>query len=611
MGSPKCTVTDTVEAKIHECSQWRFLQEVIELKTTLTTNITRLPKRSNYPGPRILKVSFLTQQMATAALEAFYEHRRFVPAEIRMRPYKESCTFKIPITRPKGQQSADSVYVPITFSILVPHETTVVPIPIPTAATNYLDKQVTVSPLKNGGTPSAELFSNSTEYLISVSTTELHPSGQPFSREAQLTSRSSVSCLYTNTQGLLSKLAELRDTMASDTFSLVGLTETWLTDEITDAEIAIPGFSVLRSDRGSQGGGVAPYYSTQLKLTVINDRPFQSRETLWCMLPLDATDLRLVAVTYRPPNNSPEADTLLLSDLNQFFARGHTHVLLMVVVSRQNCLLCDLIPLYNHVLQPTRFRSNDTPSILDLLLTNGELTIDVHYLPSLGASDHVCLQFEFVCHASRVADVSTFTRRHVNFSLLLNLLLANTPSNCAFADSDIAWRDFAFFFQTLISIATITTNLPVASIRHFRLCSRTRKWICRRNSAWLAYAYARSPDTWETFRSLRNHCVTLICMAKQEYQRCLARSFAANPKYLYKNINSTRRMKPGITTLTTPTDTVTTPTQAADVLRAQYVSAFTPASNHTPLIPTIHFGPSLTDIEFTPSNVISKLLHQK
>ncbi|KAF8570744.1 hypothetical protein P879_00906 [Paragonimus westermani] len=95
--------------------------------------------------------------MATAALEAFYDHRRFVPPDIRMRPYKESSTFGIPITRPKGQQSADSVYVPITSSIPVPHETTVVPIPIHTAATNFLDKQVTACPLKNGGTPTAEL----------------------------------------------------------------------------------------------------------------------------------------------------------------------------------------------------------------------------------------------------------------------------------------------------------------------------------------------------------------------------------------------------------------------------------------------------------------------
>ncbi|KAF8562768.1 hypothetical protein P879_11287 [Paragonimus westermani] len=406
--------------------------------------------------------------------------------------------------------------------------------------------------------------------------------------------------------------------------SEIRLTETWLADEITDAEIAIPGFSILRSDRGSQGGGVALYYSTQLKLTGINDPPFQSRETLWCMLPLDVTGLCIVALIvtliYRPPNNSPEADSLLLSDLNQFLARGHTRVLLM---GDFNCpqlharvhssgsfqaellALCDLIPLYNHVLQPTRFRSNDTPSILDLLLNNEELMVeDVHYLPPLGASDHVCLQFEFVCYASRVADVSIFTRRHANFSLLRNLLLANTLSNCAFADSDTAWRDFAFFFQTPISIATITTNLPVASIRQFRFRSRTMKWICRRNSAWLAYAYARSPDTWETFRSLRNHCVTLIRMDKHEYQRCLARRFAANPKYLYKH-------KPGITTLTTPTGTVTTPTQVADVLRAQYVSVFTPAPNHIPIIPTIHFGPSLTDIEFTPSNVISNLLHLK
>ena len=45
--------------------------------------------------------------------------------------------------------------------------------------------------------------------------------------------------------------------------------------------------------------------------------------------------------------------------------------------------------LTHHVKQPTRYRDNNTPSILDLVLTNEEDMIDeITHLPGLGKSDH-------------------------------------------------------------------------------------------------------------------------------------------------------------------------------------------------------------------------------
>ena len=54
--------------------------------------------------------------------------------------------------------------------------------------------------------------------------------------------------------------------------------------------------------------------------------------------------------------------------------------------------------LFQHVREPTRYRNDNIPSILDLILTNEEdMVCQIDYLPSLGSSDHVVLTFVFNC----------------------------------------------------------------------------------------------------------------------------------------------------------------------------------------------------------------------
>ena len=52
--------------------------------------------------------------------------------------------------------------------------------------------------------------------------------------------------------------------------------------------------------------------------------------------------------------------------------------------------------LYQHINDPTHYRTNQMPSILDLVFTNEEgMLTNLSYLPPLGNSDHVCLRFDF------------------------------------------------------------------------------------------------------------------------------------------------------------------------------------------------------------------------
>ena len=72
--------------------------------------------------------------------------------------------------------------------------------------------------------------------------------------------------------------------------------------------------------------------------------------------------------------------------------------------------------LFQHVREPTCFREGQTPSILDLVLTNEENMVkNIDYLQSLWKSDHVVLSFNFNCFIEKVlsSQKSTTSTREI------------------------------------------------------------------------------------------------------------------------------------------------------------------------------------------------------
>ena len=56
------------------------------------------------------------------------------------------------------------------------------------------------------------------------------------------------------------------------------------------------------------------------------------------------------------------------------------------------------------VTQPTRFRVDHEPHMLDLILTNEEdMVHHISYSAGLSSSDHVCIQFNLTCSPSTMS----------------------------------------------------------------------------------------------------------------------------------------------------------------------------------------------------------------
>ncbi len=79
------------------------------------------------------------------------------------------------------------------------------------------------------------------------------------------------SILYFNARSILPKLDDLRVEVAAQNLPLccVCIVETWLSEDISDLEISIENYDVVRLDRNRHGGGVLIYTHTSLTWEVL------------------------------------------------------------------------------------------------------------------------------------------------------------------------------------------------------------------------------------------------------------------------------------------------------------------------------------------------------
>ncbi|CAH8525204.1 unnamed protein product [Dicrocoelium dendriticum] len=181
---------------------------------------------------------------------------------------------------------------------------------------------------------------------------------------------------------------------------------------MTDAEVSLPGMSLIRNDRLTKRGGVLLYYRNDLQCEAVEDSESQFPDSLWCRLQLKGKDACLIVLVYRAPNSTHETDYYLAAALRCSLQQKYTHLLVMgdfnvhcletpaTIGEQFKADLQDLVttvPLYNHITLPTRFRTGNRPSVLDLVLTNEEHMTDVLLLDCpLGRSDHAAISFNFV-----------------------------------------------------------------------------------------------------------------------------------------------------------------------------------------------------------------------
>ena len=387
-------------------------------------------------------------------------------------------------------------------------------------------------------------------------------------------------------------------------YHIVSITESWATANVTDAELSIAGYSMIRkdrsSDKNSKGGGVILYVKDSLVHTPVeslNEHSFG--ESAWCHVELSTGKL-LVGVCYRSTASDQQNNNQLLQLLNEATKiADKSHLLIMGDFNFPEIdyngyevhALCgsdatnffdmtqDLF-LSQHVHDHTRFRQGQNPSLLDYIFTYEENQIDnlIHQAP-VAKSDHACLSFDYVAKANEC----TFSGCKFDYhkgdytSIIAELQCIEWEKVLHSKGCEETWR----ILRDIIT-ALIEKHIPVRSgsanksrHRDSWIQRRTVKEIKRREAAWRRYKTFSSERNYTEYKKVRNKVTAMIRQDHQTYQRKLVQSFKQNQKKFYAYVRTKQSVKTKVCRiLKSDGSRTSSDKETADVLGEQFQSVF-------------------------------------
>jgi len=441
-----------------------------------------------------------------------------------------------------------------------------------------------------------------------------------------------LNCFLTNSQSILNKLPELRALVAQNHYDIIGITESWCNNSVSDSELSLKGYNLFRADRKiGSGGGVLLYLHESLSAVLYAPlMDFNIDDSLWCTVTLKDNEQLLIGVVYRSPSSSEDNNSRLLSAIRSIDEFSVPHVLLTgdfnvsginwedsVYSGSESSLAANLLDatndayLFQHVSGVTRHRRGQRSSLLDLVFTLDSNSIhSIHHHSPLGSSDHECLTWQYECFSDNVTAVSS--------SEMYNYWKGNYPAMCQELDTidwevlfcnnpiDVNW----VFFKEKVT-AVIDKCIPKVvkkppSNKPPWWSGAIAKAIKRKHQLYSTFQHTHSGSDYDAYAFKRNEVKSMVRAAQATYERQLIDKFSANPKALYGYVRDKSKCKQKIGPLTKPDGSSTSSDgEVAEVLNDYFQSVFTSESDTVELS---HDGVAqLSEVSITELEVFEAL----
>ncbi|PFX14361.1 hypothetical protein AWC38_SpisGene21486 [Stylophora pistillata] len=209
--------------------------------------------------------------------------------------------------------------------------------------------------------------------------------------------------LHLNICSLRNKMDELRLFCDEHKPHIVTINETWLDDSFTDAEIALPGYNVMRKDRDENGGGVVVCIVEQLNYSRLEESTIQTRndkfESIWFEVCQPKTKKILCGAIYKTPDADPAAFTSWVEEILNNVMSNDSEIVLIgefnlnylnpTSASKHFQQATKSFHLKQIITKPTRITA-ETRTLIDLFLTSRPELYTCGVIP-VGFSDHCAI----------------------------------------------------------------------------------------------------------------------------------------------------------------------------------------------------------------------------
>jgi hypothetical protein len=203
-----------------------------------------------------------------------------------------------------------------------------------------------------------------------------------------------------NVNSLTRHVDDIRIMLTNYPFYILAINETKLDSSISDSEIYINGYTIIRKDRNRNGGGIAIYIKNNISHFERVDLTLDSGNLELICIEINRLHCRpfLLRAWYRPPNSEIE----LFDNLELFLFKCDIENKELILIGDINCdymkvsldphsrrlqFLCSLYQLSQLVDEPTRV-TDTSSTLIYLILTNRPENILSTGVIHLGISDH-------------------------------------------------------------------------------------------------------------------------------------------------------------------------------------------------------------------------------
>lgn len=364
--------------------------------------------------------------------------------------------------------------------------------------------------------------------------------------------RTVIRFAHINVRSLFTGFRELMQIIFEEKFDVVAITETWLTPDILNEAVRIPGYNFIRNDRINRGGGTGIYVSSNLKYEIIdsiNSTPNADLEQLWIKIQLNNKSLAFGNI-YRPPTGNLRLCVDQLDDVLSTIVPVVDDVICVgdvnVNLFNLNNPISDTFNAYSFlqlINEPTRVTST-TASLLDPIFVSSSEMISKSGLINCDAiSDHHLVFCDLIFKNRKLLDKIITFRDFKNFNndRFANDL-HNLPWHTIIEASDID-NKVAIFNDMIINLFNVHAPLRVVRVTKGKapwLTDTLKLIMKRRDNALIKFKSTKSKNDWEFYKQLRNYTLAAIRAEKKSYINSVAIKNSINSKETWtvlKNFN--------------------------------------------------------------------------
>ena len=357
-----------------------------------------------------------------------------------------------------------------------------------------------------------------------------------------------------NARSIINKKTELNIMVDDIKPHIIGITETWANNDITDAELGLEGYVMFRKDRmGRRGGGVLLYIKESIPAYEVQlQEEADCKEALWCNLVTGHTTVT-IGVVYRCPNITiqnnekihkaisevSKGDCIIMGDFNHGNIKWDSQQSTGVEDQKFLCLVQDNF-LTQHVLEPTR-----AARVLDIVLSSQKEFVDnVVIQEPLGSSDHNQLHFNINIKSdkTKVKQCRRDFRRGNYDEIRKSLALIDWNDKMNNKTATECWNILRGELDSAIdSYVPMKKQGKRSKKKH--LSKEAFRKIRYKQNMWRVYKHTGTDKDYDAYKEALNAATNEVRKSKRNFEHKLAQNIKSDSKSFYAYVRSKQKVR--------------------------------------------------------------------